>query len=53
MKDGSWLTKWARTLLEKKPARVVTVALANKIARVAWAVLTRGDKFKPSLVPVA
>ena len=49
LNDGSWLTKWARALLEKKPARVVTVALANKIARVAWAVLTRGDSFKPSL----
>lgn len=51
--DGSWLTKWARVLLGKKPARVVTVALANKIARVAWAVLARGDRFRPSLAAVA
>ena len=50
MKDGSWLSDWARSLLEKKPARVVTVALANKMARVAWAVLKRGHQFKPSLV---
>jgi len=50
IKDGSWLSEWARSLLEKKPARVVTVALANKMARVAWAVLTRGHYFRPSLV---
>jgi transposase len=52
MKDGSWLAQWARALLEKKPARVVTVALANKMARIAWAILTRGDGFKPSLITV-
>lgn len=50
IKDGSWLSEWARSLLEKKPARLVTVALANKMARVAWAVLTRGQQFRPSLV---
>lgn len=53
IKDGCWLTKWARSLLEKKPARVVTVALANKIARIAWAVLSRGNKYRPSLVAVS
>ncbi len=53
MKDASWLTKWTRELLEKKPARVVSVALANKMARVAWAVLARGEAFKPSLTAVA
>ncbi|MBP1847645.1 transposase, partial [Rhizobium petrolearium] len=28
-----------RALLERKPARLVTVALANKMARTAWALL--------------
>lgn len=41
---------WIRSLLERKPARVVTVAMANKTARIAWAVLTRGDVYRP---PVA
>ena len=27
---------WVRSLLEKKPARVATVAMANKAARIAW-----------------
>ena len=37
---------WAKQLLERKPARVVSVALANKTARIAWAVLARGDVFR-------
>jgi hypothetical protein len=30
-------------LLDRKPARLVTVAMANKTARIVWAVLTRGE----------
>jgi transposase len=37
---------WAKRLLERRPARVVSVALANKTARIAWAVLARGETFK-------
>jgi transposase len=37
---------WIRRLLEKKPTRVVTVALANKTARIIWAVLLRGDVYR-------
>ena len=37
---------WVRCLLERKPARVVTVAMANKTARIAWAVLARGDTYR-------
>ena len=36
---------WVRSLLERKPARVVTVAMANKTARIAWAVLARGEVY--------
>jgi transposase len=32
-----------RSLLERKPAHVATVAMANKTARIAWAVLARGQ----------
>ena len=38
---------WIRSLLERRPARVVTVAMANKTARIAWAVLTRGEVYHP------
>ena len=36
---------WVAKLLERKPARLVTVALANKTARVAWAMLMRGETY--------
>jgi len=34
-------------LPERKPARLVTVAMANKTGRIVWAVLARGDAFRP------
>lgn len=32
---------WMAQLLERKPAKIATVALANKTARIAWAVMAR------------
>jgi len=32
---------WVRKILERRPARLVTVALANKMARIAWAELAK------------
>jgi transposase len=37
---------WIRSLLERKPARLVTVAMANKTARIVWAVLARGESYR-------
>lgn len=34
-------------MLARKPARVVTVAVANRAARVAWAIMTRGGGYHP------
>jgi transposase len=36
---------WAAKLLERKSARLVSVALANKTARIAWAVLARNQSY--------
>jgi transposase len=33
-------------LLARRPAKVVAVALANKMARIAWAVLARGEIYQ-------
>jgi transposase len=33
-------------MLERRPARVVTVAAANRTARVAWAIMTRGGTYR-------
>lgn len=41
------MAEWARELLKKKPFRLVSVALANKLARIAWVVLTRGETYRP------
>ncbi len=41
------MAAWVRGLLEKKPFRLVSVALANKLARIAWVVLTRGETYRP------
>ncbi len=37
---------WAAELLQRKPAKLVAVALANKVARIAWAVMTRGETYR-------
>jgi transposase len=44
--------KWINALLEKKPARLVSVAVANKTARIAWALLVRKEDYRVP-VPVA
>ena len=39
--------KWLMELLERKPARLATVAMANKTARIVWAVLTKNEPYMP------
>ena len=33
-------------MLARRPARLVTVALANKMARIAWALMTRNEVYR-------
>lgn len=40
------VSAWANQLLERKPARLVTVAVANKMARIAWAVMAREENYR-------
>jgi transposase len=40
---------WLTDLLSRKPARLVTVALANKAARVVWAIMVRGGVYHGSV----
>lgn len=41
---------WRARLLESKPKKLAAVALANKMARIAWAVMTRQEDFRPRAV---
>lgn len=40
--DGSWLAR----MIARKPKMLVAVALANKIARIAWALMARGGVYR-------
>jgi error-prone DNA polymerase len=37
---------WTRGILARRPVRLVTVALANKLARIAWALMTRKEVYQ-------
>ena len=43
------LRDWIVALLMKKPARLVTVALANKLARILWAMMKTGEGFRTEM----
>jgi transposase len=49
----SALGAWVGALRARRPAMVATVGLANKLARIAWAVMTRGVPFQPRLLAPA
>jgi transposase len=44
---GSWLDQ----MLTRKPKMLVIVALANKNARIVWALLAKGDVYRAPGVP--
>jgi transposase len=44
------LSVWLRELLDRRPFRLVSSALANKLARIAWAVMKRQDIYKNSTI---
>ena len=45
---------WIMKLLAKKPAKLVAVAVANKMARIAWAIMARGGYYRaPALAAAA
>jgi len=39
---GTKQRPWLTALLERRPTKVAAIALANKIARMAWAMMARG-----------
>jgi transposase len=47
---ASSASPWLRRLLERRPRKVAAVALANKMARIAWAMMTSGEAYRPRSV---
>jgi len=51
---GSKNRPWLARLIERRPAKVAAVAIANKIARIAWAIMVRGERYnEPKLLMAA
>src|ERR1700720_289812 len=44
---------WLTQLLARKPFKIVAVALANKMARIAWALLAKGGTYQAPLLAAA
>jgi len=44
---------WVNDLLEHRPTRLVTVAMANKTARIAWALLARQESYRSPVEAVS
>jgi transposase len=38
---------WLLALLERKPRKLAAIALANKMARIVWAMMERGTAYRP------
>jgi transposase len=47
------LGRWAKALLGRAHRNVAIVAFANKLARIAWAVLRRGERFAATRMSMA
>jgi transposase len=46
-------SSWVQALLERKPAKLAAVALANKMARIAWKLMASGERYAPGGMAVA
>ena len=42
---GTKYRPWVAALLTRRPTKVAAIALANKLARMAWAMMARGERY--------
>jgi len=47
--EGSWLDR----MLKRKPKMLVAIALANKMARQVWAILTKKEDYRDPVLTAA
>jgi transposase len=52
-KGRSMLSAWVEQLLKRKPPKLAAVALANKLARIAWKLMVTGETYAAKPRPVA
>jgi transposase len=50
---GTGHRPWLTALLMRRPTKVAAIALANKIARMAWAMMAKGERYKEPAVLAA
>ena len=43
---GTGHRPWLTALLSRRPTKVAAIALANKIARMSWAMMARGERYR-------
>ena len=43
---GTGHRPWLTGLLTRQPTKIAAIALANKIARMAWAMMARGERYR-------
>src|SRR4029453_18320484 len=43
---GTTHRPWLTALLARRPTKVAAIALANKLARMAWAMMAKGEQYK-------
>jgi transposase len=42
----SW--PWLKDLIARKPPKLVVIALANKLARIAWKLMVSSERYRPT-----
>ena len=50
--NGKNATPWLLDMLKRKPPKLVAVAVANKIARIAWKLMKTGERYRANMVPL-
>jgi transposase len=46
-RGGNRIWPWLQALIARKPPKLVAIALANKMARIAWKLMISGERYRP------
>jgi transposase len=52
-RNGASVGSWLARMMERKPRMLVAVALANRMARIAWALMRKGEDNRDSAMAAA